>query len=602
MKTSNEKGGKFVSVASQVKYLNAIVVFTCCVCLQTICFAGNIGLSWDPSSGANVAGYKIYYSSDSSTLPFIGTGAIEGSSPVDVHSLTTSTLTGLDPNKTYAFAITAYDNTGLESDYSNIISVAEAIAPTVSITSPASSGTVSGAVSVNVSASDNVNVSKVELYVNDLLQSSDTTTPYVLAWNTTSLANGSYNLIAKAYDPSGNVGQSSVVAVSVNNTTVADTTAPVVALTSPLNGAIVSGTVTVSATATDNMAVSKVELYENSVIVAIINAAPYDYSWNTTSLANGSHTLISKAYDAAGNVGQSSAVSVTVNNTVADTTAPSVSVSAPVANSTVSGTVLVAAAVSDNVGVVKVEYYVNGSLHRTVTAAPFSYNVPTTIADNATYSLYAKAYDAAGNAGQSSTTSFTVYNSVADTTAPTVSISSPVVNSTVSGTVNIAATASDNVGVSKVEFYVNGALKATDTTAPYSYSWNTAAVANGAYSITAKAYDAAGNVKLSSATSLTVKNSVADTTPPTVSISSPVANSTVKGNVLVAATVSDNVGVVKVEYYVNGSLHRTVTTAPFSYNVPTTVADNASYSMYAKAYDKAGNVKQSVTIKFTVKN
>ena len=63
-----------------------------------------------------------------------------------------------------------------------------------------------------------------------------------------------------------------------------------------------------------------------------------------------------------------------------------------------------------------------------------------------------------------------------------------------SGTVAVSASASDNVAVSKVEFLVDGILKATSTAAPYSFSWNTLKSANGVYTLVAKAFDAAGNV------------------------------------------------------------------------------------------------------------
>jgi len=93
-----------------------------------------------------------------------------------------------------------------------------------------------------------------------------------------------------------------------------------------------------------------------------------------------------------------------------------------------------------------------------------------------------------------------------DTTAPTVSISSPTAGSTVSGTVTITASASDNVGVSKVEIYVDGALRVTDTASPYTWSWNTTTFANSSHTISAKAYDAAGNIGTSSNVSVTVNN------------------------------------------------------------------------------------------------
>jgi hypothetical protein len=96
-----------------------------------------------------------------------------------------------------------------------------------------------------------------------------------------------------------------------------------------------------------------------------------------------------------------------------------------------------------------------------------------------------------------------------DTTAPSVSLTAPAQNSTVSGAVNVTANASDNTGVSKVEFYDNSTIISTATTAPYSVSWNTAGVSNGTHTLTAKAYDAAGNNATSGYT-VTVQNN--DTT------------------------------------------------------------------------------------------
>ncbi len=93
-----------------------------------------------------------------------------------------------------------------------------------------------------------------------------------------------------------------------------------------------------------------------------------------------------------------------------------------------------------------------------------------------------------------------------DTTPPTVSITAPLNGATVSGTVAINATASDNVGVTKVEFNVDGVLKSTDTTSPYSFSWDSTSVSNGTHSLTAKAYDAATNSTVSSPVSVTVNN------------------------------------------------------------------------------------------------
>src|SRR4030042_214292 len=107
-----------------------------------------------------------------------------------------------------------------------------------------------------------------------------------------------------------------------------------------------------------------------------------------------------------------------------------------------------------------------------------------------------------------------------DTIPPTVSITSPPNNTTytTAQTVTISASASDNVGVTKVEFYDGTTLKGTDTASPYTYSWSFTSANNGTHTWTAKAYDAANNASTSSGVNLVVNISASDTTPPTGSI------------------------------------------------------------------------------------
>jgi subtilisin family serine protease len=99
-----------------------------------------------------------------------------------------------------------------------------------------------------------------------------------------------------------------------------------------------------------------------------------------------------------------------------------------------------------------------------------------------------------------------------DTIPPSTSITSPTAGSTLSGTTTISASASDNVGVTQVDFYVGSALIGSDTTSPYSISWNTTSSANGSYSLTTRARDAAGNVATSVAIPVTVSNSTGSCT------------------------------------------------------------------------------------------
>lgn len=95
-----------------------------------------------------------------------------------------------------------------------------------------------------------------------------------------------------------------------------------------------------------------------------------------------------------------------------------------------------------------------------------------------------------------------------DTTKPTVAITAPANGSTVSGSVSIAATASDNVGVTQVQFSVDTATLSTKTAAPYTATWNSATVADGQHAIKATAKDAAGN-STTVTINVTVKNAVA---------------------------------------------------------------------------------------------
>jgi hypothetical protein len=104
-----------------------------------------------------------------------------------------------------------------------------------------------------------------------------------------------------------------------------------------------------------------------------------------------------------------------------------------------------------------------------------------------------------------------------DATPPAVSISSPANGTTVSGTVNITVSASDNISVSSVSLSVDGTIIGTKTSAPYSFSWNTTSVADGMHTVTAKAYDAAGN-SASNSLSVTTKNTTV--LPPSTSLPS----------------------------------------------------------------------------------
>ena len=269
----------------------------------------------------------------------------------------------------------------------------------------------------------------------------------------------------------------------------ADTTQPTVSITSPANGAVVSGSVTVTAQATDDRGVVGVRFQvDGANLGSEDTAAPYSTTWSSASAAPGPHVLRAVARDVAGNI---ATAQVTV--TVVDGTAPSVTVTSPAGGSQVTGAVTIQASASDNVAVGGVTFYWNGAaLGPEVTVAPYRVTLQTNTSHNGIVTLTAAARDTSGNTKTSAPVTITVNNPVPDTISPSVAFTAPGV--TVAGAVSVTVSASDNVGVAGVRFKLDGNnLGAEDTVGPYGVSWNTTTVSNGAHVLTATARDAAGN-------------------------------------------------------------------------------------------------------------
>jgi hypothetical protein len=184
-----------------------------------------------------------------------------------------------------------------------------------------------------------------------------------------------------------------------------------------------------------------------------------------------------------------------------------------------------------------------------------------------------------------------------DTTPPTTSITNPVSGATLSGTVSVSASASDNVGVTSVQLLVDGAVASTATGAPYNFSWNTTTVTNGSHTLQTQAFDAAGNAGLSAPVGVSVSNLSASSLA--VAVTNPTNGSTVPRNqkVTVTAAVTDNSKVTRVEFYVDNGLLGVLTSAPYNYPWKVPSKPGATHKVQAKAYDALGNsAAQAVTV------
>jgi chitodextrinase len=462
-------------------------------------------------------------------------------------------------------------------------------APTTSLTAPVDQASVSGTITVTASASDNVGVAGVQFQLDGAnLGSEDTTSPYSVNWNTTTVSDGTHVLTAVARDTSGNTTTSSSVTVTVAN---ADTTAPTTSITSPADNATISGTTTaVTASASDNLSVTKVELYVDGSLAGTDTSSPYSFSLDTTALANGSHALATKAYDAANNIGTSASVNVTVFN---DTTAPTIPAGLTATSTGMTTASLNWTAATDNVGVTGYQVFRNGT--QIATTASSNYN-DSGLTSGATYSYTVSAYDAAGNvSAQSSPSSVTTDT---DTTAPSVPS-----NASQSGVTSTTATMSwtastDNVGVTGYTYYLNGVSQGTTNGTSVTFTGLTCGTS---YQAGVDAYDAAGNHSAQATTTLTT--TACDTTAPSVTLTAPSNGATVSGNVTVSATATDNVGVSGVQFKLDGvNLGNEDTSSPYSLSWNTTSVANGSHTLTAIARDAAGNTTTATSVTVTVSN
>jgi len=441
-------------------------------------------------------------------------------------------------------------------------------------------------------------VSKVEFYIDGALKSTDTTSPYNYSWDTKTIGDGSHTILAKAYDNASpvNVGQASA-------TVTVDNTAPSVSVTAPTNGATVSGVaVTVSANASDTAGIQKVEFYrDTTTLIGTDTTSPYSTSWDSTTVANGSHTLSAKAYDNANpaNIATSAAVSVNVNNVAPCTRSnPLVSLS-PASQSGGPGTSLnytFSVTNQDSASCASSTF----SLAQTIPAGWSATFTPTSLslapgaAGTSTFKVTSSASAAIGNftvtakatnqVDNTKTASASATYVVLDTIPPTTptNLTATAISAT---RVDLAwSPSTDNVGVTAYLINREGVTIAQTSTTSYS---DTSALPNTTYHYNASARDAAGNTSgLSNTATVTTPNQ-ADTQKPSIPTNLRATLVTANQINLAWNASTDNVGVAG--YYVNrdGVRIATVTTTTFG---DSTVSPNTRYVYTVQAFDAASNV------------
>jgi hypothetical protein len=260
---------------------------------------------------AAVSGTSVSSSTTAGVVALIvaANGAL---SPDEVESVLKTTADDLGDPGTDAFYGAGRVNAARAVALAAGVSPDDREPPTVSILSPQAGTTVSGLVDVDVLSGDNFGVSRVELLVDGSLVGTDTTSPYQFAWDSSRVGDGTASLVARAFDAADNQGQSSAVAVNVDNSGPGDedTKPPAVSITSPASGSTVSGNVTLSAYATDEGQVSEVRIYVDGALKCA-GGTNVSCRWNSGKVDPGSYTITATAKDQAGNIGENEA-SVTV--------------------------------------------------------------------------------------------------------------------------------------------------------------------------------------------------------------------------------------------------------------------------------------------------
>ena len=274
------------------------------------------------------------------------------------------------------------------------------IHPTAVITEPASGQTISGDVFIETLVTDNIEIDKVEFYINSQIVYTDSIAPeYNYFWNTDSLPDDeNYVISIIAYDEVGNEGPSTAITVHLDNY---DNINPSGLIMYPYAGQIISGQQTISILAEDNVGIDSVDFFINNVLVYSDFVEPYEYDWNTEfEFEDANHIIGSIITDLAGNQFEIPSISVFVNNIPNDNVPPTISISNPVSGQTVSGTVNFTVNVDDNVGIAQVEFFIDGYSLGIVTEEPYSHLWDTSSnigAHGDEHALSAIVIDAAGN-------------------------------------------------------------------------------------------------------------------------------------------------------------------------------------------------------------
>ena len=476
--------------------------------------------------------------------------------------------------------------------------------PLVTLVNPTDKTIVQDTVNVQIFAQDNDGVSSVELFLNNSSVVVLTESPYEWAWSTfDSGEDVDISITAKATDNTENSNQTEPIKVTIDNF---DNVNPYGAFLNPFTGQTVKGSVSINIDAHDNEGIQSVMVFINDSLEFTETESPYTFDWNTIGLEDDvTYAIYAILTDQSGNETAIGPVSVLVDNLEPiDDILPMGSITFPPASATVSDTVIIQVVASDNIGVSFVQIYLDGILSVQDEEPPYEYEWDTHTASEDLYHVISVIIeDVSGNSNSLSPITVFVNNyEDVDITPPANVITDPAAGQTVSGMVNIRATATDGRGIDYVEFYINNTQVSTDTDYPYEFSWDTGnEIEDSEIALYAKTFDTSQNSAQTQPISVTIDN--VDNIYPTGTIMNPYAGQTVGGIVSIQVSATDNVGIGNVSFSVDGSSIGSDNDYPYNYDWDTDgYSENEDHIISVTISDLSNNEVQLQPIAVIVRN
>ncbi len=295
--------------------------------------------------------------------------------------------------------------------------------------------------------------------------------------------------------------------------------APIITITSPANGATLSGTTSVAATVTPDTGqmITAAELRLDGALIGTVTTAPYEWTVATLSYANGPHTLNVTATDGGSRKGYDQ-ISVVFSNVPQP---PQVVITTPAAQSTVSGYTQVTVDATPLAGssIVSVTLRIDGTSQGALSSPSYAWSLNTYLLNDGAHTLNVTATDSNGLNG------YAQISMVVDNSLPSVRFISPTDGSVIAGGTTITANATSSTGPPSVELRIDGVTQTAIGSPPYAWNWDTTLVADGNHRLELIATDGNGNVS-SAFINVTVLNG-----PPEVTILGPVQGATLNGTV-----------------------------------------------------------------------